>query len=291
MANADKCHLIIPFKSYLMTLADAVDDEGRINKQALKLAGQREFENYKAIERRINDPDCNGGGGDAPLAQAVLAESSSTDVLSSVGYTTSSFEMQPGNLYLLSFSTQRNVSSVPVAVVTHSGGATFTEINTATYGGSDGARVTVFRCQPTTYYGAGTLNLTTAGSVTLLWGCWHIVNITGAYDDSANNGAAAILNYADRGTAAASTSSTLTLPARVTTPDAIFATFAIGSSNTTATPGSGFRQMALSSPAPTDNQVLLSEYKPGDNTSSANASWSSNTQNQGHILAIRGTTS
>lgn len=60
MPNADKCYLSIPFKQYLMSLADAIDDEGNIDPQALKLAGRREFENYKAIERRVNDAACAG---------------------------------------------------------------------------------------------------------------------------------------------------------------------------------------------------------------------------------------
>lgn len=63
MANADKCYLNIPFKNYLRSLALAVDDDGRISRDQLLLAASREFENYKAIERRINDSGCSPGGG------------------------------------------------------------------------------------------------------------------------------------------------------------------------------------------------------------------------------------
>lgn len=62
MANADKCWLNIPFKGVIQSLAQSIDADGKIDPAALKLAGDREFENYKAIERRINDPGCVGGG-------------------------------------------------------------------------------------------------------------------------------------------------------------------------------------------------------------------------------------
>lgn len=59
MPNADKCYLIIPFKEAAKGLD--LDDEGLLTPTSLKEFGSREFENYKSIERRINDPECNGG--------------------------------------------------------------------------------------------------------------------------------------------------------------------------------------------------------------------------------------
>lgn len=74
MANADKCFLNIPFKGWAQTLARAADAEGNIDPAALALGGDREFENYKAIERRINDSSC---GGACPCYR-VWADSGST---------------------------------------------------------------------------------------------------------------------------------------------------------------------------------------------------------------------
>lgn len=58
MPNADKCHLNIPFKEYLKQLD--VDVNGKVDEASLQRAADQEFENYKAIERRINDPACGG---------------------------------------------------------------------------------------------------------------------------------------------------------------------------------------------------------------------------------------
>jgi len=60
MANADKCHLNIPFKDYLKSLR--VDSEGKVDEASLATAASQEFENYKAIERRVNDSACGGTG-------------------------------------------------------------------------------------------------------------------------------------------------------------------------------------------------------------------------------------
>jgi len=60
MAMADKCHLNIPFKEYLKGLR--LDGEGKLSQSQLDRAASQEFENYKAIERRINDRGCAGGG-------------------------------------------------------------------------------------------------------------------------------------------------------------------------------------------------------------------------------------
>lgn len=59
MPNANKCHLNIPFKNYLKSLR--LNDEGGVDEASLKIAVGQEFENYKAIERRINDPACTPG--------------------------------------------------------------------------------------------------------------------------------------------------------------------------------------------------------------------------------------
>lgn len=56
MANADGCYLNIPFKNHLSQVK--VDDQASV----ARAAGQA-FENWKAIERRINNPDCAGGEG------------------------------------------------------------------------------------------------------------------------------------------------------------------------------------------------------------------------------------
>lgn len=284
MANADKCHLLIPFKGYLMTLADAVDDDGRIDKQALKLAGQREFENYKAIERRINDPACGLPAGTGPASTIILDESDGTDVVSPTGYTSSAFSMQPGQLYLVAFVFTRNAGGAPSAVVTHSGGATFDLIREVTYGASGQSRLAVFRCQPTTFYGSGTLDLNNAGSITMIRGLWHIIGFAGAFDDRANNGAGAILESGDRGISTTSSSSTVTLVTRVNSPDAIYAAFGVGTTNTTATPGATYDQLALST---VENVVLFSEYKFGDNTSDADASWVASAPNQAIAVSIK----
>lgn len=71
MTAADKCHLNIPFKETARSDL-RLDADGSLDPDALKRFGAREFENYKAIERRINDPDC-GGEGCTPVT--IIAES------------------------------------------------------------------------------------------------------------------------------------------------------------------------------------------------------------------------
>lgn len=70
MPNADKCHLNIPFKEYLKQLK--VDEEGKVDggQAMLDRIADQEFENYKAIERRVNDPACAGAGCCADAMQA-----------------------------------------------------------------------------------------------------------------------------------------------------------------------------------------------------------------------------
>lgn len=60
MANADKCYLRIPHKNYLADLT--VDEDGKISAAALKRAADQEFQNYKEIENRINNPECVPSG-------------------------------------------------------------------------------------------------------------------------------------------------------------------------------------------------------------------------------------
>lgn len=58
MANADRCHLTIPWKE--TAKADLrLDDEGLLESRGLKTFGERMFDNFKAIERRINDTACS----------------------------------------------------------------------------------------------------------------------------------------------------------------------------------------------------------------------------------------
>jgi hypothetical protein len=61
MAFADKCHLQIPFPEWAKSLVP--DRDGKINADVVTRAAEQEFENLKAIERRINNPDCQGEGG------------------------------------------------------------------------------------------------------------------------------------------------------------------------------------------------------------------------------------
>lgn len=49
MPNADKNHLLIPFKDYLRRLR--VGEEGQLSQADLQHSSSQEFENYKAIER------------------------------------------------------------------------------------------------------------------------------------------------------------------------------------------------------------------------------------------------
>lgn len=60
MPNADRCHLNIPHKEYLKGLEKAFDGVEGVDTRALRTMGEHEFDNYKAIERRINDPACQG---------------------------------------------------------------------------------------------------------------------------------------------------------------------------------------------------------------------------------------
>lgn len=59
MANADKCHLDIPFKEHLKGVQ--LDADGKVDATSLRVAADQEFENYKVIERRINNPACGSG--------------------------------------------------------------------------------------------------------------------------------------------------------------------------------------------------------------------------------------
>lgn len=62
MANADKCHLNIPFKETAKANL-LLDDQGQLESGALERFQEQEFENYKSIERRVNDAACQGGEG------------------------------------------------------------------------------------------------------------------------------------------------------------------------------------------------------------------------------------
>jgi len=79
MANADKCHLNIPFKEYFKSF-DPTDPA------SLKLAADREFENYKAIERRINDPACDPVGGPTSFCHAQSNSATISLVGATYGY-------------------------------------------------------------------------------------------------------------------------------------------------------------------------------------------------------------
>lgn len=54
MADADKCYLLIPYKECMKPLFTGEP----MTQAQLDLAAQRYFQNMKAIELRINDPDC-----------------------------------------------------------------------------------------------------------------------------------------------------------------------------------------------------------------------------------------
>jgi hypothetical protein len=69
MANAGRCFLNVPFKEYLKGLK--LDAEGQVDEESLRIAASREFENYKAIERRINDLSCTPTGAQIYCARAV----------------------------------------------------------------------------------------------------------------------------------------------------------------------------------------------------------------------------
>lgn len=62
MASSDKCYLLIPHKEFAKDLIDALDGVEGVNRDILRRMGEQEFDNYKTIERRVNDPDCQGGG-------------------------------------------------------------------------------------------------------------------------------------------------------------------------------------------------------------------------------------
>lgn len=61
MAAADKCHLDIPFKDTTRENLK-VDGKGQVDGALASTFGAQMFENFKAIERRINDPACMGEG-------------------------------------------------------------------------------------------------------------------------------------------------------------------------------------------------------------------------------------
>lgn len=90
MANADKCYLNIPFKEYLKRLK--VDADDRLDHADLDRAAAEEFENYKEIERIVNNPDCGecdciGWKGETHLTVA------NTDTIALAGGTNISAEM------------------------------------------------------------------------------------------------------------------------------------------------------------------------------------------------------
>jgi len=80
LPNADKCHLLIPFKNYLKSLR--VDADGRLDEASLAAAAAQEFENNKAIENRINDASCTPAstGGDWWAARTNTQQSIVTGV-------------------------------------------------------------------------------------------------------------------------------------------------------------------------------------------------------------------
>lgn len=60
MANADKCHLLIPYKDATREADPSSDIPGQLDWSTY---ASQMFQNFKAIENRINDPDCQSGGG------------------------------------------------------------------------------------------------------------------------------------------------------------------------------------------------------------------------------------
>lgn len=61
VADADRCHLFIPWKEWAKDLSSALEGVEGVNQSILKKMGEQEFDNLKKIENRINDQTCAGG--------------------------------------------------------------------------------------------------------------------------------------------------------------------------------------------------------------------------------------
>ncbi len=81
MGDADKCFLLIPYKDGFRIIAQGDADE-----TTYKTVADQMFQNFKAIENRINDPDCSGGETERDWvmfrtnAQQLISPSTSTTI-------------------------------------------------------------------------------------------------------------------------------------------------------------------------------------------------------------------
>lgn len=252
MPLADKCHLNIPFKNFLASLQ--FDEEGRVDPASLKLAQQREFENYKAIERRMNDPACRGitrvGGKLKPLT----VDGSTTDA---TDYTTQLIALDAKKLYLAFFTGRRNSGALGTITATQTG-ATWTSVNFSNWGDATNPpeRTYIFRCQPTANVAAAGINFDAPTTSIMTYGMWAIVEFENAYDDSANNGAACIIQSNTYSSAGVNeTSKTLTMGALTDLNNLAVGVFGVRA-NSFIAPGAGAETVALVGPYETDTMLI-----------------------------------
>lgn len=88
MADADRCYLNIPWKEYARLLEKALANVEGVDLEVLRTIGSQEFDNYKAIERRVNDDTC---GGDCDCIAAVYYGNNNGSIILTKGGTESSF--------------------------------------------------------------------------------------------------------------------------------------------------------------------------------------------------------
>jgi len=135
------------------------------------------------------------------LTPTVLT-SGTDDVDTTGGFLTASVALAAAKLYTLAFATRRDSGSQGSSTATQTG-ATWTQVQTSSYS-SDNTRLTVFRCQPASAVASATITVENPDPITSDWGQWILVEWDGAFDDSANNGAGAIVQI---GTFSASSNS------------------------------------------------------------------------------------
>lgn len=153
----------------------------------------------------------------------VTSGTDDTDMPSGAPYSTSAFGMTAGKLYIAVAQSRRTSGDLGSLTFTQTG-ATWTSVRSQVWVSSD-IPMQVRRCQPTSDVASVVMQIKEA-TVSLVWCEWIILEVTGAFNDSANNGAAAIIESVDIGANPSnSNSATPTLASAVNAPDGILGFF------------------------------------------------------------------
>lgn len=174
--------------------------------------------------------------GAAALTPSVLT-SGSDDVDTTGGFLTAAVALTAGRLYTLGFVTRRD-SGAQGSLTASQTGATWTQVASTSYN-SDNTRLTVFRCQPSGAVASSQITVENPDPITSDWGQWILVEWDGVFDDSAGNGAGAVVQSGTNSTSGDSPNVNLPSPlASASNAGLVFGVHSNTSSLVARSPGS-----------------------------------------------------